>query len=437
MSFLRNVAGLLATSVALVPIGIASNVILARWLSVEDRGLVSVATTFASTLLIIGQLGWPTAAVYRLRRIKSPPAAVATASLIGALLGAGLLLAACVALEPLLSARLLDGAPAQILFLALSTVPFQIAGAVLGGLARGIDRFALHNTYRIGSHLGSLCAIALVLMIGQGGVVEVLTAFVLVQAVGFVIFAGAVLRHTGLSLEGDLRELLDATRFGLKSYVQSLSGKVHEKVDIFMIAYLLSSPEHVAVYTIAASLVHRLQLVPDAVATAAYPQLAGLPQAQAARFACRVNRQSLVAVLVTGVAMAAAVPFIIPLLFGEQYRPSIVPSLILIPGVGLMAIYRVLARYFTALDRQQANIYTQLISLSANFGLNLVLIPRYGIQGAALASLASYGLEAILITAVFLWTSGCSARELFLVRGNDIAALWQRSSGLRARLRLR
>ncbi|MGH2901548.1 MAG: polysaccharide biosynthesis C-terminal domain-containing protein, partial [Solirubrobacteraceae bacterium] len=59
-------------------------------------------------------------------------------------------------------------------------------------------------------------------------------------------------------------------------------------------------------------------------------------------------------------------------------------------------------------------------ALLANVGLNLWLIPRYGIVGAALASLVSYGAEALGVAALFLFDSGRSARHAFALRASDL-----------------
>jgi O-antigen/teichoic acid export membrane protein len=103
--------------------------------------------------------------------------------------------------------------------------------------------------------------------------------------------------------------------------------------------------------------------------------------------------------------------------------------------MALLTIYTVFAQYFTAIDRQGANIATQTISVVVNVLLNLWLIPRYGILGAAAASACSYALEATLIMGVFVAKSGRSLGEIFVFRADDLDPYRRRLNVLWHRLR--
>jgi O-antigen/teichoic acid export membrane protein len=250
-----------------------------------------------------------------------------------------------------------------------------------------------------------------------------------------LLFVAAILRRTGFSLDFDAAEIRDGMRFGLKNYVQSLAGRVHERVDIFMLAYFLGDPAQLAYYAIAAGLVQRLKMLPGAVSSAAYPQMAGLGEDEAARFACRTSRQSFAWVLLVALLLAALAHGLVPFVYGDAYRASVVPFLVLLPGMALLTLYTVFAQYFTAIDRQGANIATQTISVVVNVLLNLWLIPRYGILGAAAASACSYTLEATLITAVFVAKAGRSLGEIFVLRVDDLDPYLRRLNALWHRVR--
>jgi O-antigen/teichoic acid export membrane protein len=145
-------------------------------------------------------------------------------------------------------------------------------------------------------------------------------------------------------------------------------------------------------------------------------------------------------VVLFSLGLGAIVPFLVPLLYGEAYSAALPAFYILLPAMGLLTVYRVVARYFISRGRQRLNIVTQLIALVVNVGLNFVLMPRYGIEGAAVSSLISYGLEAVIIAVVFLRETGGGARALLLFRldwfrGEDWAVYQRRIDGLRARFR--
>jgi Na+-driven multidrug efflux pump len=60
--------------------------------------------------------------------------------------------------------------------------------------------------------------------------------------------------------------------------------------------------------------------------------------------------------------------------------------------------------------------------LTVNIVANLILVPRFGINGAAASSSISYGLTAIVTLAVFQRLSGRSIVETLVIRPSDLRA---------------
>jgi O-antigen/teichoic acid export membrane protein len=433
MNFFRNAFQQLATKFAGIPLGIATSIVLARFLSVADRGTLALLIAYATLMVLLSQFGWASASIYRLRRVGSDSAKVAGAALYAVIFSSLLVIVVCVAFRTQLTERFFHGVPAGLYYVVLLMVPFQLLGLNFGALARAIDRFTLQNLYSIGTNVGNLAAAVAVLVLWGRGLDEILVANLVVQAIAAIWLTGATLRHTGLTARVDVVEAVESLRFGLKSYVTSLTGKVHERVDLFMLAFFLAAPEEVAYYAIACSVLERIQMVPEAVGTALFPKLAGLTDDQAGRFASYVSRHSLAWVVVTILVLGASGPFLIPILYGSEYRSSVAPFLLLLPGVGAITIYRVLGRYFQALGRQSINVGTQLASAATNILLNIWLIPRYGVIGAASASLVSYCLESVLITLAFLRASGSGFADTFVFKAADLTPYRERFARLRHR----
>jgi O-antigen/teichoic acid export membrane protein len=426
VSFFRNAASVLGTAAVSLPIGLVTTIVLARWLDVAERGLYGVTMTFAGLVVILSQLGWPSAAIHRLRRAGSEPSRVASAALTVVAVVSVLAIALCTILAPWIIERFLQGASPRVFYLGVALVPIQLLGAYFVGIARGIDRFSIYNAYRVGSRFGTLIALTIVLVIRGGDLIAALEAAVAVQAVVVLGVVLAVLRETRLELRVDWREIRESLRFGSKSYLQTLTGRIHERIDVFMIAYLLGDPTQVAFYAIAVGVIERLRLIPESIGAALFPQIAGSDPPSAAAFTSRVSRHCTLWVVIAALGLAIAAPLLIPLLYGQAYQPSVGPFLLLLPATALLSVYSTLSRYFMAIDRQQVNIITQLTSTTAKVGLNLWLIPRHGILGAAGASLASYGLEALLVTIAFRSQARQRLASIFIFQRDDLETYTRR-----------
>jgi stage V sporulation protein B len=104
-------------------------------------------------------------------------------------------------------------------------------------------------------------------------------------------------------------------------------------------------------------------------------------------------------------------PFLILFFFGEKFSGSIEPFLILIPGVVVFSITNILATYLTGAGRPGYNAFIAFISFLFTVVFDILLIPRYSISGAAIASGISYTLSTIMTVIAFARVSGISLSE--------------------------
>lgn len=420
MGLLGNTVSSLFTSAATIPLGLFIGIILARYLSVDERGVCGVVVSMSSLFAVLSQLGWSVVPIHSLRSRNAPPAHVAAASLLMTTLLSALAVAICMWLRPTLTDAFLKGAPPWAFYFALALVPFQLVALIFRAVARGIDRFVLQNGHLLAVRVATLVGLSLALIGWGGGLLAALIALLgaeIIAALGLLV---AVVHRTGLVLRPDLRELRAGVRFGLKSHLPLLAGQIHERVDVFMIAALLEDPAQVAFYVVATGTLFQAKLVPESIGMALFPALAGLEEKEAGRLAARVSRHSLFWTVLAVVALGVAAPLLLPLFYGPDYSASVGPFRILLPAMVTLTVYRVLARYFTALGRQEVNLATQVVSISAHVLLNLWLIPRFGIAGAAIGSSLAYGLEAVVITLAFRHRSGQRLRDIFVLRRSDV-----------------
>lgn len=426
MGLLRNVAGVLLTSAAAVPIGLASSILVARCLSVTDRGYYALLTYFAVIVYTLTQLGWAEAVIYRTRRHGVP---VRTAFSTGLLANGGLALAAaliCLALREPISHAFLDDVRASAFVLAALAAPLLALGDLLRGVARAIDRFDLQNSYSLLQSAGMLGGLALALPVLGGALAAAIGTYFAVQLALVAVFGLRLAALVGFEPRVDRGEAAASVGYGWNLYLQNLLIILHERVDLFLLAWLGVAAFDIGLYATAAAIVAQLRVLPGAIGVAILPQLAGAADSEAARLTAAVIRPSALLMLAIAAALAPIGAVAIPLFFGASYAATVEPFLILLPGVAAVAISRVLARYFAAINRLRGMLVLGASVLVLNVLLNLLLIPRWGIEGAAVASLVSYSAEAIALVAMFLSASGQKLREALFPRASDFTPYLER-----------
>ncbi|MFI5316516.1 MAG: lipopolysaccharide biosynthesis protein [Myxococcota bacterium] len=419
MSFFRNVAFVLATSAAAVPIGVATSIVLARWLSVADRGFYALLTTFSAILFLLTQLGWAEAVVYRTRRHGVSARRALSTGLLANGAFALAAVAVCLAAREPLSRAFLGAVPARAFLIAAATVPLLTLGDLLRGVARALDRFDLHNQFGLLQSGLLLAALVVALPLTGGALDSALAANFAVQLALVAGFGTRIAALAGFEWRIDLREAIASVAYGGNLYLQNLLIQLHERVDVLLLAALGVSAFEIGLYAAAVSVVAPLRLVPGAIGTVLLPRLAGSTDAEAGSLTAEVVRPAILLMLAAAVALAPVGIVGIPLLFGRDYSQAVTPFLVLLPGVMAVTISRVLARYFAAVGRQRAVLLLRAAMLALNVALNAVLIPRAGITGAAFASLISYGVEAAATIALFLADSGQGLRAALVPRASD------------------
>lgn len=430
--FLRNVISTFTTDLASVGLNLVAGVLVARLLAPQERGLLALVMLLPVTLAYFADLGISQAIVYLLGRKKRSPQAVAGVALSLALVvGAGLALVLWLGGGWVIP-TFLSQAPPAYYALALALLPLLLFDNYLLSLLRAQQHFAPFNLRRLLAPVFLLAGVLVLVWLAGLGLNGAVLAFALSALLSLGLSVLLVFRWVPLglrfrSLRFDRHIAGEALGFGLKSYLQNLVGHLHYRLDVYILALFLP-PAEVAFYVIATSLAEVVFYLPDAVGTVLFPKLSSEPEARIHLLTAEVTRHTLAVTALAALGLLAAGTWLIPTVYGPAYRPAVAPFLVILPGVLAMTVYKVLTRNFTSRDRQQVSILAASLSLILNLVLNFLLIPRFGVVGAALASLLSYTASAVLLLLVFRHESKLPMRWILILHPGDLSryvVAWQ------------
>jgi O-antigen/teichoic acid export membrane protein len=181
-------------------------------------------------------------------------------------------------------------------------------------------------------------------------------------------------------------------------------GLAYFRVDILMLQAFRSSAE-VGLYGAAGTLVAVLLLLPGAANATLYPRLSAAYPGPWEDFVSLARRALLGLVLVTIppalLVLAIAAP-LLTLLYGAEYRQSAPVLRILAAAVPIHALNVIAGSVLQAANRQTAMVRAVMIALVAQIALGCMLVPRYGMEGAAVALVVATVIGT-LVLAVELW----------------------------------
>ncbi|MFN8545926.1 MAG: flippase [Candidatus Binatia bacterium] len=426
----RDSLGVFGAQVAITLLGVVTGVITARTLGPRDRGLFQLLTLLPVTLSNFAKLGIPQANVYFMRRRGASPSDVATNSLWLALSLGGVLAGVCWFGRHWLLAHVLKQAPERALPMVLALLPFVLLQAFLLGLLQAQERFREYSFQQVAPTVLGLVGMSVALLWLKAGLVGAVVTQSVVVAFVTTWLVVRVHRTAPLQMRWNGELAAGMLSFGGKSYLQTLASTLHFRIDQYMIAYLLD-PTQVGYYAIAVNLTNLLLKIPDATGTVLFPRLAGATDRDAHVATSRVCRHTLLITVAVGLVYAVLGPFVIRLLYGQRFVASIVPMQLMLPGIVMISLYLILTRNFTSRNRQEVNLVAAFAALAINVGCNWVLIPRWGIAGAAVSTAVSYSVAALILLVVFVRESGHSVSETVLVRPGEVSGLVRLALGAR------
>jgi len=221
-------------------------------------------------------------------------------------------------------------------------------------------------------------------------------------------------RLTGLDATPDLHHglLTDVWPIGAGIVLSAL----YFRLDLFFVEYW-HGVEAVALYNAVFRLVEAMRLLPAAVLAVVFPLL------------CRAGDLRPLARLAAGlfaggaaVALVVAGPagWLVTLFYGPSYAAATPAFRVLLVAAPLFFLNYALTHQLIGWDRQKVYAGVSAAALVANLTLDVALVPRFGLVGAAWATVATEVVVTAGCVAALAWRG---ARR-YPARGLRLATLW-------------
>jgi len=420
--FTKNVFATISTEFFIHTLTFITTVLIVRKLSIDDFGIFSLLISLSLTLCYLSSIGLPQAIIYFIGKKKSDTERLISTLLVALLcIGIGTFIIAYLMRDYLFSTILKD-LPRDYFIPMLIIYFFTLLAAFLLSIVRGLKNFKLFNLLRTLYPLSCLIGVLALYALSGHALKAFITLYVAINVLLYSAFFIFLFHKLSLRFIPDFSLVVPLISYGLKSYFQLLLGHLIYQADIYIIAYLLDARQ-VAFYTIAVSVATLLWYLPNTVGVVLFPELSSIRnEHEIHKISTTICRHTVMIAFFGAICLSVMGNFLIQLIYGAEYVHSIVAMLLILPGIIVMSVYKVLTRNFSSRNRQQISVMAASISLILNVWLNFILIPRFGIEGAAVASTVSYLLAgAILVIAVHRESNISIGRILFVDKA-DMAA---------------
>ena len=378
--------------------------ITARWLGPVGKGQYALALMIPGVLQLILGFGVNVSNIYFAGsgKIAVPKLAAngMVLTLFGSILGYLLIL---ILLSGHFLAVIVPGIRLPLLFLGLLVLPIYLLNANLTSLLLGLrqmNSLAILNTGQ--AVLVPVLSIVFIvwLRLGVPGAILASLGSNLALMVGAMLFLRAKVGRNWC--KWDLQVTKPVLSYGIKAYVANLLQFFNYRLDTFIVNSFIG-PGGVGIYSSAVTLAELLWQLPNSVSLVLFPKAAGTEPGLMNRFTPKMIWMVLGVSLMGALGLSIFGKLIIRILLSRAFLGAYVPMLVLLPGVILLGLAKILFADILGRGYPQYSSIISGSSLVITIVLDLTLIPRMGITGAALASSVAYTfhfVQAIVLYAI-------------------------------------
>lgn len=400
-TFRREVARTAVFNVAATVAAGLAGLIIARALGPSVRGEYAAVLAWFGLTQVIGALGQSAATCFF---VASDPERgrhyLATSRRMMVISGL-LTLGVGLVLSPVLAQH--DASLTWAYRLSFATAILAFVGAAYTFSLQAVDLFQW-NLVRCSQPLLFLASIGVLWISGLLSLLAALLAIAVTMSVQLALAyrscQKAGLTHGRASL-GLARNMV---HYGLRQLLSVLPAALNARLDQLVLSQTVPSAD-LGIYAVAASLTMLAQPVVMAVGNVAFPRLAaGRTQGDDRVFQRRALLASGLIAVVILLPLALLSSWLVPLLFGDGFRGAAVLIWILAPGGVFLACGQVAGDLLRGRNRPGTVGIAQVAGLVCTVVLLIVLLPTWGVAGAALASSIAYGV-ALVTMIVFIFKS--------------------------------
>lgn len=419
MSIKRNSAYLFGARIAGFFLTMVDSVVISRCLGPNQRGIYILILVVNYMAINFGNCGLDFTNTYQLAKRKNTIVQVHSHSLVLiAFVSIFAVVLYSVFQKPFHLTLVKEVSSKQILT-ALGLIPFSLYMRYWGAMMAGFERFKLTSILNTCTGIINTVGICIIMLALKGGVDELLVWMLLTYMLFSSVRVGILKVYGELGFDFSWQRFWNSLFFGLKGHVGNMATYIILRFDNFVLNFFCGLGG-VGIYSLAVSLAEKIQFVLQPIMSATAPRICSAKHSEAGRLTAVLIRHTLIISLLLALLLAVSVPWLLPLIYGVEYSDSVLPLLIMLPGIIALMIGTGFASFVTyQLGKPQIMSLVSWCNLAVTLPMMFLMIRSFGVVGAAWTTTISYVLVFLVNGALFLKFSGDRV-WIFIPRYEDL-----------------
>lgn len=411
------------------------SILLARLLGAEERGVLVLFITSSSFISTIIEFCMGSAITYYIASGIFPVNKTFTTLIYWTFITLLIiivitLLAPYIGIQQFLYGQSSINFSLKVYFVVIITL--SVFNSLLSAIFSGVKNFKIINLLTIGS-LGLttlLYFLYLILEIKFGlkfntEYIALTTTLVLViRSIAMIILYSkkvSIYPSRSILSSSDIKALFSLS---LINYISNTVLFLTYKMDFWFVTYYNGS-KALGIYSLAVNLAQLFWMLPNSVGVVLFPNIASMNRQEALHHTQMLCRIIFTFTLIFGAIAGCLLAFFIPYIYGIQFTLSTHLLIILLIGVLPFSIKIIIASYYAGINKTNIDMLGSVMTFIFCLAFDILLIPKYGVTGAAIATIIAYVCNTLFMIITFKKMTNSSLNSFLVMKKSDIKLITQ------------
>lgn len=247
--------------------------------------------------------------------------------------------------------------------------------------------------------------------------VEIAILILLIKELSIVACSFSILKKSFSWSDMDARRWKGIVLTGIIPMITNLMVVLNYKADVILLQGFQIDYYQIGLYSTGLALAEYGWIISDIFKDVLIKKTSSADNINAVTFCLRISSTVLIAI---GAVLWCGSKLILSFLYGAEYREAGLITNIMVFGVFSMSHCKLLIPLYLAKGRWKLYFFILSGAAGINIAANLLLIPSWGIYGAAITSIVSYSFAGLVFSIVFIKEYQVNIKDIVFIRRNDI-----------------
>jgi O-antigen/teichoic acid export membrane protein len=308
----------------------------------------------------------------------------------------------------------------------------MLINSLLGAFLRTVKAFKAVNRIALINSIFNVCTYAILFYLQSKGFIDINIKFIFTTSLIILSlnslmwlfsFKKNVKFHPlfNLSLKKDVAPFF---KYIFPVLISLIINFLNYRFDIWLVSYYKGNLD-LGLYVLAANFAMFILLYSKIIGGVMMPYLAEDDEKKRRKYFTTYSRINFISVIAMVVVLALIGDLLLVFLYGEEFAKSAEPFNILLIGMVFTAMSQLFSIMLFSKGKNHVALIANTVGLLATVVLDVLLIPKYGIIGAAWATSFSYFFLFTVLLFYLLKKEKIKIAELFIIKKSDFTQLFQ------------